>query len=744
MKHFSCKLHTVAIAVAAALSSNVSLAAEDAAQDKEGAQEGVVALERIQVTARRVVENLQQVPVAVTSMSEDDLERQGISTVVELQKISPNTTLQVSRGTNTTLTAYIRGVGQQDPLWGYEPGVGIYVDDVYIARPQGAVLEVFDVGRVEVLRGPQGTLYGKNTIGGAMKYVTKEMSGDSEFKISATVGSDGQRDLKLAGQVPLIEDKLFLGGAVATFNRDGFGKFTETGDDNYHKDIGAGRVSLEYHASDALSFRLVADKTVDDSNAKGGHRLTDNPFTGDKPLDNVYDSQAGMPTDNEVSSQGVALTVNYDIDQYWAFKSITADREGDTTTNIDFDNLPEAYMDVFAVYDDSQLTQEFQLTYTGNKLSGVMGLYYFDGDACGRYDLQLAALGISSSTGGCVDTVSKAIYAQGSYTFDDQWSMTFGGRYTSDKKEALVQAYSYVGLDTSVPPAAVVSDFSNEETFSHFSPRVGVEFQASDDLMYYASYSQGFKSGGFNMRAKQNADPLGAHLPFNEEIVNTYEVGFKSELLDNRLRLNSSLFFSDYQDMQVTTTSLRDTDGDGKVETPVQVVVNAGEATIKGLELEAKALFTDAFNVTMSLGIIDAEFDEFVGVDPVTGLPANFANTKKISNTPDLSVNITANYETRLADYGDLIFFTSASHRGESYIFEEPSALDEDAYTLFDAGVMFYADSGDWNLGLQAKNITDEQVRLAGYNFPAVYFGDSVIGYYNDPRTVSVSLNYNF
>ena len=742
MNHFSTQLRAVAIAVATAMASGAAIAAETAADEKD--DDKVVALERIEVTARRVVENLQQVPVAVTSMSEDELERQGIETVVELQKISPNTTLQVSRGTNTTLTAFIRGVGQQDPLWGYEPGVGIYIDDVYIARPQGAVLDVFDVGRVEVLRGPQGTLYGKNTIGGAMKYVTKEMSGDAELKAGATLGSHGQRDLKLAGQLPLVEDKVFLGGAVASFQRDGFGTFLTSGEDNYHKDVTAGRLSLEYHVSDDLRWKLVADKTQDDSNAKGGHRLTNNPFTDAPPPKDVYDSEAGMPTDNEVSSEGVALTVSWDVNNLWAFKSITARREGDTTTNIDFDNLPEPYMDVFAVYDDEQLTQELQLSYQGDALSAVMGLYYFDGEACGRYDLQMVALGVSTSTGGCVDTDSKAVYAQGSYQFDERWSMTLGGRYTRDNKEALVQAYTYLGLDTSADPIAVVSDFTNEDTFSHFSPRIGVEYQASNDLMLYSSYSQGFKSGGFNMRAKQDVDPQGAHLPFKEEIVNTYELGFKSELWQQRLRLNGALFYSDYQDMQVTSTSLRDKDGDGALDTPVQVVVNAGEATIRGVELEAQAVLSDALSLTMNLGYLDAQFDEFTGIDPLTGQPANFADTKKISNTPELSAYLAANYETRLGDYGDLVVTASASHRGESYIFEEPSALDEDSYTLMDLSLMFYADSGDWTLGLHGKNLTDKQVRLAGYNFPAPYFADSVIGYYNDPRTVSLSLNYQF
>jgi len=207
-----------AAAVASALLVSPVTFAQDADADDKGK------LERIEVTARKTVESLQETPVAITSIGAVELAEKGISVLTEVQQFSPNTTLQTSRGTNSTLTAFIRGLGQQDPLWGYEPGVGIYVDDVYIARPQGAVLDLLDVQRIEVLRGPQGTLYGKNTIGGAVKYVTKEMSGETQLNVQATLGSYSQRDLKVTGQIPLIEDTVYLGVGYANLNRDGFGE----------------------------------------------------------------------------------------------------------------------------------------------------------------------------------------------------------------------------------------------------------------------------------------------------------------------------------------------------------------------------------------------------------------------------------------------------------------------------------------------------------------------------------------
>ena len=191
MKTTAFKRSLCALAVTAAMASMASTAWAQESESEEEAQEERV-LERIEVTARRTVESIQEVPVAVTSVSDADLTERGISTILEVAQFSPNTTLQQSRGTNSTITAFIRGVGQEDPLWGYEPGVGIYIDDVYVARPQGAVLDILNVERVEVLRGPQGTLYGKNTIGGAVKYVTKRMTGEREFSLRGTVGSYGQ------------------------------------------------------------------------------------------------------------------------------------------------------------------------------------------------------------------------------------------------------------------------------------------------------------------------------------------------------------------------------------------------------------------------------------------------------------------------------------------------------------------------------------------------------------------------
>ncbi|NWO07062.1 MAG: TonB-dependent receptor, partial [Alteromonadaceae bacterium] len=394
MKQPKFQKSLVAAAVTTLLSSSVVLA-----QQSENAAVEDGKLERIEVTARRTNESLQEVPVSVSAFGEQELEQSGIEDITELQFKMPNTTFQVSRGTNSTLTAYIRGIGQQDPLWGFEPGVGIYIDDVYVARPQGAVLEVLDVQRVEVLRGPQGTLYGKNTIGGAMKYVTRELTGYNELEIKGTVGTHNQRDLKVSGQTALA-DNFFIGGAFATLNRDGFGEFVNTGAENYNKELMTGRINAKWLASKDVSVKFAADWTQDDSNARGGHRLQPSLLSTEPALDDVFDSYTAMPTDNSVETEGYSVTVDWDIDNSWAFKSVTAYREGNTDTNIDFDSTVNPVLLVPAVYEDEQTTQEFQLNYSSDRFNFISGLYFYEGEACGAFGTVLGLLDLTIDNGG--------------------------------------------------------------------------------------------------------------------------------------------------------------------------------------------------------------------------------------------------------------------------------------------------------------------------------------------------------
>ncbi|MDP5034921.1 MAG: TonB-dependent receptor [Alishewanella sp.] len=701
-----------------------------------------VKLERIEVTARRTVENLQTVPVAVTSLGEEELAQRGIDNITSVQQYSPNTTLQVSRGTNSTLTAYIRGIGQQDPLWGFEPGVGIYIDDVYMARPQGAALDVYDVERIEVLRGPQGTLYGRNTIGGAVKYVTKELTGDTAFAVRGTIGTDNQQDFKVSGQVGLT-DNLFVSGAIASFNRDGFGTYLNTGADNYDKDVQSGRVSVQWNAADNFSVRFSADKTVDKSNSKGGFRLTPSLLVPNQPLtDSVYDSYTSMPADNKVDTEGQSLTLTWDLNDNWTVKSVTARRKGVTDTNIDFDSTPLQSLDVPAFYEDEQTSQELQLLFSGDKFKMASGLYYYTGEACGAFGTVIVAgAGVTVENGGCVDTDSIAAYAQGTYELTDKLSLTAGGRYTKDDKDATLDRRLYLGYkgprDAAAPGTLlqVQTDFSGSESFSHFSPRVGAEYQYSNDLMYYVSYTDGFKSGGFDMRAVEIVNP-NATDPYQEETVDTYEFGIKSEWLDQRLRMNAAVFHSSYEDMQVTVQR-------AVGNNVASQVLNAASADINGAEVEALFAATRDLEITAIVGYIDASFNKVEFFDPVSQAVVDVSNVWGFANTPELTATLASRYTVE-TDFGSLVFNANLAYRGATQIFEVPSVLDYGGYTLINAGVNWYSNDGFWDVSLQAKNLGDKQARIAGYNFALLAGEQTITGYYIDPRTVSLTVGYRF
>lgn len=757
----------LALAIAAALTSNVALA-QDATDTSAAAKEK--GLERIEVTARKTVESLQSVPVAITSIGATELAENGISVITELQRFSPNTTLQNSRGTNSTLTAFIRGVGQQDPLWGYEPGVGIYIDDVYMARPQGAVLDLLDVERIEVLRGPQGTLYGKNTIGGAVKYVTKAMSGDTEFNIEGTVGSYNQRDLKLTGQIPLIEDKLFIGFGHAELNRDGFGEFLISALDNqdtenYNKDLSASRLTLEFHATDDLFMRLAWDKTTDDSNAKGGYRLLPSLLIDAPVPDSVYDSYTSMPTKNAVELEGYSFMVNWQATDALSIKYVGTSREGYSDTNIDFDNTQLDIFDVPAFYDDENTSHELQANYVGDGFTIVSGLYTYDGESCGHFDAvlgflgraaygeSLGATGLTREVTGCNNSTSTAAYIQSSIDISDKLSLTVGGRYTKEEKDAYVNnglAFSnvypsdgwipgYVRGDVSFPQVLGTDtdgdgtlDAPKTKEWSRFTPRLGLEYQVDENTMVFASYSQGFKSGTFNPRATLNESAA------NPEIVDSIELGLKKDWNDV-LRTNVTIFSLDHKDRQYITITPSE---DATVLN--QNLGNIKGSTVKGIEAEVTWATTDNLRIDFSVGYLDAELED----DPTIATPL-----VGLSNTPDYTLNLAANYTMDTA-MGYFVFTGGYYYRDDYFLFEDSDLLVQDGYGTVNASVTWESVEGNWYGGLHLKNLTDEEAMVGGYNFagknedgtytPGLGGDTTLIGYFNDPRTAHLTVGYRF
>ncbi len=694
------------------------------------------------VSARRRDESLIDVPISVTAVSGSALEAQGAPDITSLQRQAPNMTTAVARGSNSTLIAFIRGVGQQDPLWGFEPGVGLYVDDVYVARPQGAVLDIFDVERIEVLRGPQGTLYGRNTIGGAIKYVTKRLGHEFSGRARATYGSYNQVDLSGVVAVPIGEN-LAVGGGVLWSKRDGYGKNLHTGADQYDKDVIAGRLSAEFDNGDVF-VRIAGDRTEDRSNPRHGTRLLGNGgLPAFEPTPSVYDTRAGIGDKNKVVTQGVSLTGEVDVAEGFTVKSITAYRDGYTDTLIDFDNTPGPVLDIPAYYKDWQFTQELQLLVVQDRWQGVFGAYYLEGRASGAFDTVVGNANLSIYTGGNVKTKSIAFFGDVSYDLTDELKLSAGLRWTKDDKQGTVLRQQYLGIRTPAfgNPNAIFlstrSNYTNDRSFEKLTPRISLSYQPSQDLNFYASWGRGFKSGGFDMRGDVVATPntVNGYAP---ETIDSYEVGMKGAFLDRTLFLNLAGFYSKYKDQQVTIQAPTSTPG-----VIASFVDNAGRATIWGLEAEFRAVPDRNLQVQAAIGYTNAKYNEFLTWIAGGNSPVDVSNQRFFQNTPEFTISSSVTWSTDLAG-GRLSVTPSLMLRSSIYMFEYASMLDQQGYVLADASVNWTSGDDRFTLGVHGRNLTDTRYRVGGYYFPGALYGNSVIGYYGAPRTFSATAGVKF
>lgn len=733
----------------------------------------------IVVTARRREERIIDVPISITALSGEELVRGGTQDLTEIQSEVPNLTLEVSRGTNTTLTAFIRGVGQQDPVAGFEAGVGLYVDDVYLNRPQAAVLDVYDVERIEVLRGPQGTLYGRNTIGGAIKYVTARLPDETRVKVRGTYGSYDQADLIVSASTP-VSDSLRVGASGARLSRGGFGDNLTLGTENYNKDIWAARGTVEFD-NGPLFIRLSGDYVKDDSEARQGGRLIPSLLTGAPVLDDPFDTRAGLNVaDQEVEAYGGGLSIAYEVSDTITLKSITGYREDKSTSPIDFDSLPAADVDVPAIYENDQVSQEFQLLYEGDRLSGVLGAYYLDANAFTAFDVALfttgdliGSPGLNAQTLGDVETKTWSVFGDFTYDITDQISVSLGGRYTSDERTSRVLRTSFVGgfsdlFDGEGVPFAVTSDFEGSETFEEFTPRASISFKPTRNHNIYFTYSKGFKGGGFDPRGQTSQAPdidgdgdidfddQFQFLRFAPETVDSYELGWKASLLDNRLNIAMAAFKGDYTNVQIPGSQGIDTDGDGVFDDFAGVTTNAASASIDGLEFEFNALagrdFAGAgsrFSVNGAFGYIDTNFNEYI-VDGV-----DVADQRTFQNTPEITAHMGFDLGVPVAS-GIVDLLGSVSLRSDTNQFETSNRfLDQDGYALVDLSLVYTDDSDRFAIGAHAKNLFDKRYIVAGYNFvsgdgesapfvPTLGLEGTLTGFYGDPRRFFITGEVKF
>jgi iron complex outermembrane recepter protein len=749
-------------------------------------------LTEIVVTARRRAENLQDVPVAVTAISADTLQTQDVTNLQDLNSFVPNMKISADRATSSTINVYIRGVGQSDPLWGFDPGVGVYIDDVYLARAQTALLDVIDVQDLEILRGPQGTLYGKNTIAGAIKYVTRDIDGPATLTASVTGGNYGEHDEKLSFSTPVIDDHVYFGLALAELQHNGYGQVVaqagaapsqSLGQDVSNKDVFSGRANLTIKWGESSKLKIIADDTLDNSNAAGGQRLND--YLAPQ-LGNPYDTRTDMPVDNDYSHRnGVSATYTQDLTDQLGLKVVGAYIEGRSQQFIDFAELDANLFQVPAQYHDQQSSGEAQLTFKNDLVNAVGGVFYMDSTACGAYNASIGTLNllgipaydlyITELVSGCVLTKSSAVYGDTAWRLTDRLNLDAGLRWSEDQKTANVYqaAYASVAPTQLLPgqqffnPAAVPAGFfpdpgvetnyTNTRAFVNFTPRLGLDYHWTEHVMSYVSYSRGFKSGGFDMRGNAAVYPQTQN-GYNSETADNYEAGIKSTLFDDTLLLNLTAFYDPYKNAQIGVQQFVDYLG---TPTNLTAVLNAGKQINQGLEIESVWRPTKPLTLGLNLGYLDSYYKDYlIPCNVFTAAPGcgpsvatvNVADENRPLNAPAWTVSGNVTYAWDLAS-GSLLARGGYDWRSFTKVANTtPSVTDQPAYGLLNAGLAFTTLSKAWRFSIDGKNLTNRYYRVAGYDFgnPPISAansfigGVSQIGFYGPPRTVTGTVAYHF
>ena len=713
----------------------------------------------IVVTARRTEERLQRVPASISAFNERALDRLQATDTTGLQGAVPNLNIVQGRGSSNATNIFIRGIGQPDALQTFDPAVGVYIDDVYLSRIRGNQLDLLDVDRIEVLRGPQGTLYGKNTIGGAIKYVTRKPGNDLRINTSFAVGSSGQLETKAAVSGPIARG-VSAGLAVMHSEHGGYVRDPVLNRRYNDKDTTGGRATLAITPASNVRIDLTADYSRDDAALNVG-RPINNLTTAFGAVLPVSDTVASgpyhwlgrttprFPNSTKMKHYGFSGTAAIDLSPGLTLRSITAYRNLKTDDFIDIDATQYQVGDVFVGVHQNQLSQEFQLTYSGDRLSGVAGLYYLREHVPSHQEAFandfLRPFTFLRTIDDDLLTKSYAAYANGSYTIVPNVRLSAGIRWTKETK-------NYFRTTTIFSSLAVLNStfpFAPHDHWTDWSPMASVDWQVTPTTMLYARAAKGFKSGGFNGRA----NTPGEATEYKPETVWSYEAGFKTTIL-NQLRVNGAVFDNSYKDFQARIASSA-TDPNSPVDIALLSVVNAGKLRIRGAELEAYWSPTRELLIDGQLGYLDSEYKEF--------FDARFPNHSRAFQTPPFSpkwtLRLGAQYAFDIGPAGSITVGGQTRYRSRQSLAvdntlitgsaltavgttTEIPGLFQNGYWLEDARIVWENATKKFAVGVYGSNLTKKAYKTDAQEFSSV--GSIRTVYYGAPRTVTLRLTARY
>jgi iron complex outermembrane receptor protein len=847
-------------------------------------------LEEIVVTAQKREQNVQRVPIAISAFTTETLQSKDIGEIGALTRLAPNVNLDTGSpfsGDTSVLSASIRGIGQDDFAFNLDPGVGVYVDGVYLARTIGANQSLLDIDRIEILKGPQGTLFGRNTIGGAISIVTHTPGDKPRFLASATTGSFNRRDISATADFPLA-DNFLTSLSFSSQTRDGYQEVipfptdTELGqvpwvvdpqhafpkagyatsDDKGGQNVQVIRGKALWKVTDKFNVTIAGDYAHQDQSsypttvldvttpagdnlptvfdawppgpygfmganynfcistpaallndpaafgaatgappffstavgglcgpraqglglAPGGAPLGGAGYVGGPvpytpggvagnpsgPAPRIYwnlantqtgdidKTYASGPSFARYDAWGASVTLDFDISDSMAFKSITGARGIDWKIGVDLDGLPETIQEVTDHQAQKQFTQEFQLTgkALGDKLDYVAGLYWFQEEGFVHDFVPFGSTLYIYDVANDVDTTSYAAFFHTDYQFNDSFGITVGARYSKDDKkfeggQADLDGYNYkssgcwgangpdmacwaafagaVGLAPFPDPTNPYRYFppgEQNQEYDVFTPTLGAQFHLNPDAMLYASFSKGFKAGGWTTRLSNPVADID-EAAFGPEKSETYELGLKSQFFDHRVQANVAVFWTDYTGIQLQIQ-----------EGASPVSQNAGDAELKGAELELEAIIGGGFSLNLAAGYVDAEYTRLL--TSVTGITLD----TDLPKTPEYKFTVSPTWDVHLANTGKLRFAVDYT-KTASLFNDAPNTplLARPSTDNLAASIAYYSPEEKYVVTFGGSNLTDDRYLIVGSVNGAE--GETV-GTYNPPRQWYLGLRMKF
>ncbi|WP_083491299.1 TonB-dependent receptor [Stenotrophomonas terrae] len=678
----------------------------------QSSEKEAVQLDQVSVTAQRREEQIQKTPLSMSVISGPALDRMQIKRVDDIKFTTPNIIIEQNTGTSSGAKIIMRGVGADESMFTNDPAVALYIDDVYIARQNGAMLDLYDVDRIEVLRGPQGTLYGRNATGGAIRYISKKPTGEDKLSFDGSIGNFGRVDGR-AMFATRIGETLDVSAAVLSRNRDGI--MHDITNDRWVNDqnVLAGRLSLASTWGESSYATLSIDRLRERSTPAWGTPVALDVATDtvSPKLGSYYKTETDTRGINDLDQFGVALTNETDFGAF-SWRSILHYRTLDHHFYMDVDGTDQ--MRYHLEQDQKQNQKGYEAQFTSQldgPFSWVAGVFAF-----WEHNNQPTRNDIFTRGGTNFveqDTSAYAVYAQGNYKFTDKLTLTLGGRYSYENKDFSVRSVKANG-DPNYNKAL-------EKSWNRPDWKVLLSYDFSDNVMGYASVTTGFKSGGFNGRGTTYATVT----PVDAETLRAYEVGVKSTLWDNRLRLNADYYRLDYDGIQLTAVN-----SDG-----VFVMTNATGALIQGFEVEAQAQLTSKLRVDASIGTIDGEYKDYAAVN------AAYFNGRSMKSSPDMQWTLAGTYVQPVGD-ADLVFSAQARHTDEYYQNQDTSRLIMTrANTEYNARISYEPRDANWSVAAWGKNLSNEFSSTGGFDIAGLGIG---VIYPNVPRTYGVEFKYRF